>query len=174
MNMKLIRPDMSHKDSVMSYKKEMLDNHDSFDGCAGLEDCDTYEMWLDFDNRLKAKYGDGYVKSDTYIAIDENDEVIGIIDYRKELSPFLLKYGGNIGYSIRPSKRRCGYAKEMLKELLSILKHNNIPKVLLTCDKENEASRKTIIANGGILENEIIDDIGLSVSGIIQRYWITL
>ena len=40
--------------------------------------------------------------------------------------------------------------------------------------KENEASRKTIIANGGILENEIIDDIGLSVSGIIQRYWITL
>ena len=62
----------------------------------------------------------------------------------------------------------------MLKELLSILKHNNIPKVLLTCDKENEASRKTIIANGGILENEIIDDIGLSISGIIQRYWITL
>ena len=54
--MRLIKPDMSHQDSVMSYKKEMLDNHDSFDGCAGLEDCDTYEMWLDFDNRLKAKY----------------------------------------------------------------------------------------------------------------------
>ena len=57
----------------MQYKEDMFANNDSFDGCAGLEDCDTYEMWLDFDNRLKAKYGDGYVKSDTYIAIDEND-----------------------------------------------------------------------------------------------------
>lgn len=172
--MKLLKPDLQYKESVMSYREEMFNNHDSFDGCAGLEDCDTYEMWLDFDNRLKAKYGDGFIKSDTYIAVDENDEVVGIIDYRRELSPFLLKYGGNIGYSIRPSKRGCGYAKTMLSKLLSILRENNIPKVLLTCDKNNEASKRTIIANGGILENEIIDDIGLSDCGIIQRYWIIL
>ena len=57
----------------------------------------------------------------------------------------------------------------MLKELLSILKHNNIPKVLLTCDKENEASRKTIIANGGILENEVFNK-----GEIVLRYWIEL
>ena len=47
-------------------------------------------------------------------------------------------------------------------------------KVLLTCDKTNEASRKTIIKNGGVLESEIPDDVGLSESGIIQRYWINL
>ena len=43
-------------------------------------------------------------------------------------------------------------------------------KVLLTCDKENIASRKTIIANGGILENTIEDKVGLSKSGLIERY----
>lgn len=45
---------------------------------------------------------------------------------------------------------------------------------MLTCDKMNEASRKTIITNGGVLENEVPDDVGLGESGIIQRYWIEL
>ena len=45
---------------------------------------------------------------------------------------------------------------------------------MLTCDKTNEDSRKTIIKNGGVLESEIPDDVGLSESDIIQRYWIDL
>ena len=47
-------------------------------------------------------------------------------------------------------------------------------RVLLTCDKSNEASRRTIMKNGGKLENEVRDEAGLSECGIIQRYWITL
>lgn len=47
-------------------------------------------------------------------------------------------------------------------------------RVLLTCDKGNEASRKTIVKNGGVLENEVVDMAGLSKSGMIQRYWILL
>ena len=47
-------------------------------------------------------------------------------------------------------------------------------KVLLTCDKENIASARTIISNGGILENEISDNCKVSWSGVIQRYWIKL
>ena len=50
----------------------------------------------------------------------------------------------------------------------------NINRVLLTCDKENIASSKTIISNGGVLENEVIDEVNLGESGIIQRYWISL
>ena len=47
-------------------------------------------------------------------------------------------------------------------------------EVHITCDKTNEASRKTITKNGGVLESEVPDDVGLSESGIIQRYWIDL
>ena len=47
-------------------------------------------------------------------------------------------------------------------------------RVLLTCDGNNAASQKTIIANGGVLENEIPDAVGLGSSGVIQRYWIEL
>lgn len=42
------------------------------------------------------------------------------------------------------------------------------------CDKDNEISRRTIIKNGGVLENEVADMVGLSKSGIIQRFWISL
>ena len=47
-------------------------------------------------------------------------------------------------------------------------------RVLVTCDKSNTASRRTILANGGVLENEVEDQPGLGESGILQRYWITL
>lgn len=42
-----------------------------------------------------------------------------------------------------------------------------IQNILMCCDKVNTASARTIINNGGVLENEVDDD-----GTIVQRYWI--
>lgn len=135
----------------------------------------SFEEWIDFEARLKANFKDEYVPSEIFLAIRKEDNyVVGIIDFLHPLSGFLFNFGGNIGYSVRPSERQKGYASEMLRLILTICRDFGEDKVLLTCDNKNEASKKTIIKNGSVLEKEISDTVGLSESGIIQRYWILL
>ncbi|ENJ9655489.1 GNAT family N-acetyltransferase [Clostridium botulinum] len=92
-----------------------------------------------------------------------------MIDIRHKLNEYLFEFGGHIGYSVEKSEGRKGYAKEMLHLALEKFKDMNMEKVLITCSKENIASAKTIIYNGGVLEHEI--SIG---ERITQRYWISL
>lgn len=175
MEIRLIRPSAAYAERVMDFRREMLAGHEPFDGCAGLEETDSFEEWTDFEERLKKKYGKGYVPSEVFLAVRDSDGLpVGIIDYRHPLSDFLFRYGGNIGYSVRPSERRKGYATQMLGLMLSVCKEYGETSVLITCEKQNEASRRTIIRNGGVLENEVENTVGLGEGGIIQRYRIDL
>ncbi len=56
MELKLVRPSGEYAGQVMRYREEMLENNDSLDGCAGLEDVESFSEWIDFDNRLRRQH----------------------------------------------------------------------------------------------------------------------
>ncbi len=113
----------------------------------------------------------GMMKGYTYFLYDtDSDIILGAINIRPVLNDYLLMHGGHIGYGIRPSKRHMGYATKALALGIKKCVEMSIDKVLVVCDKENLASAKVIIKNGGILENEVLDEEGQ----IEQRYWINL
>lgn len=114
---------------------------------------------------------DGKVTDSVYFLLDtERNRLLGAVNIRHYLNDFLLQYGGHIGDGIRPSERRKGYGTELIRLALIECKKLGIDRVLMVCDKSNIGSAKTIINNGGILENEFVNEKG----EIEQRYWIDL
>jgi len=112
-----------------------------------------------------------FVPATTYFLVeDKESRLIGAVNIRHKLNEGLLFSRGHIGYGIRPSEQRKGYAAEMLRLCLEKCREMGLAKVLVTCNKNNIASAKTILKNMGVLENEVIDDKGI----IVQRYWINL
>lgn len=94
----------------------------------------------------------------------EDDRYLARLAIRHRLTPWLLEYGGHIGYDVRPSARRQGHATAMLRAALPISRSLGIERVLVTCDEDNIGSRKTIEANGGVFEDQ---------RGTKRRYWIS-
>ena len=91
------------------------------------------------------------------------------MNIRHYLNEELLKTSGHIGDGIRPSERRKGYATAMIGLALQECQKLGIERVLMCCRKDNIGSAKSIVKNGGVLENEIVVDDHLE-----QRYWIDL
>ena len=108
---------------------------------------------------------EGWVPDIQLVAFLRDRQAVGFLNLRLRLSDFLLEEGGHIGYSIRPSERGKGYAKESLRQSLQIAKEKNIKRALVTCSTENPASRAVILANGGVYED---------VRNGTERYWIDL
>lgn len=171
----LVKPTMEYKDQVMKIREDFLKNNQTFNGCCDLQNCNTYEEWLKFEERNKKNYRWGYVPSTIYLAVREKDnKVVGIMDFRHELTPFLLNFGGNIGYSVTIEERDKGYGTEMIRLVKEVAKKLGLHELLLTCDGINIPAGASIIKNGGVLENDVVDEEGLTKSGLIQRYWIEL
>ena len=130
--------------------------------------------YRDFDHylaNLEMKEGvPGFVPDSTFFALDEDtDTFVGAVNIRHRLNEKLLLNGGHIGDGVRPSRRREGIATEMIRQALAECKKLGIGRVLMVCDQKNIGSAKSIIRNGGVLENEI------EVDGVMeQRYWIEL
>jgi len=112
---------------------------------------------------------DGFVENSTLWLIDNTKRIIGAVNIRHRLNNYFQNFGGQIGYGIRPDERRKGYAKEILRLALEVLKEMGYHKTLLCCYKDNIASVKTIVGNGGVLDSE-----GLKDGIVFQRYWIDI
>lgn len=93
----------------------------------------------------------------------DGDELVGFLNLRHSLNRFLLEEGGHIGYSVRPSARRRGHASRALALGVQRAAVLGIERVLVTCDVDNEPSRRTIERNGGVLEDQRNGKL---------RYWI--
>ena len=113
----------------------------------------------------------GFVPDSTFFCLDEDrDTMVGAVNIRHYLNEYLLKYGGHIGDGIRPSERRKGYATKMISLALEKCKKLGMDKVLLVCDKDNIGSVKSIINNDGVLENEVLEGEGNTIS---YDVWLT-
>ena len=107
----------------------------------------------------------GWVPAIQFLSFDETGLPLGFLALRLSLNDKLFVEGGHIGYSIRPSQRRKGLAKLQLELGLAEARKQGLERVLITCDEDNEASRRTILSAGGVYENTINRS---------QRYWIEL
>lgn len=171
----LIKPSMEFGEDIMQFRKELLEagDCDSFAGCGSLRQCQSAEEWIDMLARWENKdtCPAGAVTSNTYIAVRDADRrIVGMIDLRHHIDhPILSVWGGHMGYTVRPSERGKGYAREMLRQNLQKCRERNMDRILITCSRNNPASEKTILANGGVFEKEVLVD-----GEYIKRYWITL
>lgn len=147
MKIRLVRPTEQLKEQAINFRQEFFDNHEMvINGSELLDKTDQYEDWLKAvaANTSIETVSVNWVVTDTFFAVDEKDQIIGIIDFLKNL--------GNCGYSVRPSERRKGYATEMLRLLLPIAKDAGMKELHLSVERDNEASIKTIMRNGGKYE----------------------
>lgn len=168
----LRRPTEKDEEQVLAYRQAFLDRGDSLDGTANLRDAATYGGWLSAlrDNEFPDTVRPGLVDATTFLAVRGSDgHLVGMIDIRHRLNAYLEQFGGHIGYSVQPSERRKGYASEMLRLALEWCHDYGMERVLVTCDSENTASERTILSNGGVLENKVPEGEGQTC-----RYWISL
>lgn len=167
---KLIRPQKLHEAAVLDYKEEYFSNGENdLHGSSLLTEMTSYDDWLAHLAKQadSATVSSDWVAATTFLAVRQRDQkIIGMIDIRHYLNDFLREFGGHVGFSVRPTERKKGYATAILRLGLDYCKTLGLERVMLGCYKENSASASTIIKNGGILTKELSHEAGKKFSFI--------
>ena len=166
----LSRPDARFRDSfldaaaefgnepTLAYEREMAErNFDSY-----VRDVERWSRG----QRLPS----GWVAFTT-MWLTEGDSYIGTVNIRHELTEWLRRYGGHIGYAVRPTMRRRGYGTTMCALALDEARRIGLRRVLITCDDDNIGSARIIEVNGGVLEDSVPQP---DRPVLKRRYWIDL
>ncbi len=154
MNVELRRISPDDGRDIYSMLQGMPGDENGFiNGCSGMS-YDEYRRWLiKSDEQSKGIGLEEWMVPQTIYWLYADGQPVGFGKLRHRLTEKLRVEGGHAGYSIRPSYRGKGYGKALLGYLIEEAKALGIDRLLLTIHNDNEASRKTAIACGGIEED---------------------
>lgn len=172
-------PTINRKAAALDYLAENVKYNSDFNGTGSMDRClegVTYEEWLlELEKRKDIKYLKkiNRCQSKTFFVVRESDnKIVGMINVRYNISADKLQtWASHIGYGIRPTERKKGYAKIAL--YLALIEEQKLGenKVLLNCTVDNVGSNKTILALGGKLEKTAFDEYDEQMT---NYYWINV
>ena len=168
----LANPSIQLKEQYIDFYKEWKESEEEMIPFVIKKEPKHFQSMLDYlsDCEKGLEPPESWIpESSTYWLVD-NQELIGVVNIRHRLTEPLYNAGGHIGYGIRPSKRKRGYATQILSLALEKAKELNLNKVLLVCNSTNIASKKIILNNGGIINKDFIDE----QKNTLKRFWINL
>ncbi|HFK1498218.1 GNAT family N-acetyltransferase [Bacillus sp. BSL6] len=172
MNVSLLTPTTDLQDEYLDFYNEWKDSGETMIPWVITKDPSNFpamvQELLDAHNGINLP--DSWVPDSTYWLVTDHNRIVGAVNIRHSLTEHLFNAGGHIGYGIRPSERRKGYATKLLALSLEKAKQLNITKALIVCDEVNTASEKTILHNGGLRDEDFIEEDG----NVVRRFWIEL
>jgi predicted acetyltransferase len=172
-DLELIEPTESLREQYLEYCRQFA-GVGQIHGNASMATCADFHEAVQAarDHARGRNLPAGWVPAHTLWLVRAGRTLVGMINLRHALTPYLSAEGGHIGYSVRPTERGKGYATRMLAMTLEKARTLGLERVLLTCDKHNAASARVIRKCGGVLEDEVPS---VQAGGAVtKRYWIDL
>jgi predicted acetyltransferase len=166
----LIKPCKELREQYFSFYQEWKDSGENMVPWVISKDPTNFEEMIQFLLDNEENLPDNWVPDSTYWLVTKEQRIVGAVNIRHRLTEKLFNCGGHIGYGIRPSERRKGFATKLLALALDKAEELGIQKVLVVCDEDNIASEKTILNNGGKPDSDYIEEDG----NVVKRYWIHL
>lgn len=164
------RPEEKDIPAINSFKEEFLQSVSAMDGSGNLIDVSA-EAWLGYNKAMEHAKGSETRSLQMGLFVKESGQLLGLIQLKVDPQGYLLEFGGNISFCVRPSERGKGYAKYMLNEILKWCKVLQMKKALIICFEDNLAAESVIKSCGGIYEKTTHDYL---YSKSAKLYWIYL